>query len=164
MDATDAKGRPDMLRRSIVMGPVLLLFAGCATAPAGPTVMVMPGPDKSFDQFQGDDAVCRQWAVQQAGGQPETAAAQNTLAGAGIGTLIGAGLGAAIGAAAGNPGAGAAIGAGGGLLGGTAVGASSGQSAGFARQRRFDIAYEQCMYTKGNDVPRRGLGSPGPPR
>ena len=153
-----------MVRHSIVMGLVLLMCAGCATLPTAPTAMVMPGPDKSFDQFQGDDAVCRQWAVQQAGGHPGTAAAQNTAAGAGIGTLVGAGLGAAIGAAFGNPGAGAAVGAGGGLLGGTAVGASSGQSVGFARQRRFDIAYEQCMYAKGNDVPRHGAGSPLPPR
>jgi uncharacterized protein YcfJ len=151
-----------MVSHSIAIALALLMLAGCATAPAGPTVMAMPGPDKSFEQFQGDDAVCRQWAVQQAGGQPETAAAQNTMAGAGIGTLIGAGLGAAIGAAAGNPGAGAAIGAGGGLLGGTVVGASSGQSVGFARQRRFDAAYEQCMYAKGNDVPRHA--PPPPPR
>lgn len=151
-----------MVGHSIAIGLALLMFPGCATAPAGPTVMAMPGPEKSFEQFQGDDAVCRQWAVQQAGGHPETAAAQNAAAGAGIGTLIGAGLGAAIGAAAGNPGAGAAIGAGGGLLGGTAVGASSGQSVGFARQRRFDTAYEQCMYAKGNDVPRHG--PPPPPR
>jgi uncharacterized protein YcfJ len=152
-----------MVKRPIVMGLALLMFAGCATAPTGPTALVMPGPEKSFDQFQGDDAVCRQWAVQQAGGHPETAAAQNTMAGAGIGTLIGAGLGAAIGAAFGNPGAGAAVGAGGGLLSGTAVGASGGQSVGVARQRRFDIAYEQCMYAKGNDVPRHGSGSTPPP-
>jgi len=152
-----------MLKRSIVMGLLLLMLAGCATGPTGPTVAAMPGPDKSFDQFQGDDAVCQQWAVQQAGGRPETAAAQNTMAGAGIGTLIGAGLGAAVGAALGNPGVGAAVGAGGGLLGGTAVGSNTGQSVGFARQRRFDTAYEQCMYAKGNDVPRQGYAPPPPP-
>src|ERR1700687_1428660 len=88
------KGGRDMVSRSIAISLALLALAGCATAPAGPTVMAMPGPDKSFEQFQGDDAVCRQWAVQQAGGHPETAAAQNAAAGAGIGTPVGAGAAA----------------------------------------------------------------------
>src|SRR6266508_3640224 len=96
-----------MALRVVVVGLVVLLSAGCVSVPTGPTVMVMPGPDKSFDQFQTDDAVCRQWALQQAGGQPQTAFAQGTATGAAIGTVVGAGLGAAIGAAAGHPAAGA---------------------------------------------------------
>ena len=67
--------------------------------------------------------------------------------------LLGAGLGAAIGAASGNPGAGAAIGAGSGLVAGTAVGANAGQVYGWEAQRRYDIAYQQCMYTQGNQIP-----------
>ncbi len=67
-----------MALRVVVVGLVVLLSAGCVSVPTGPTVMVMPGPDKSFDQFQTDDAVCRQWALQQAGGQPQTAFAQGT--------------------------------------------------------------------------------------
>ncbi len=153
-----------MALRVVVVGLVVLLSAGCVSVPTGPTVMVMPGPDKSFDQFQTDDAVCRQWALQQAGGQPQTAFAQGTATGAAIGTVVGAGLGAAIGAAAGHPAAGAAIGAGGGLLGGTVVGANAGQSAGITRQRRYDGAYEQCMYAKGNDIPRERATAPPPPR
>jgi len=80
-----------------------------------------------------------------------------------------AGLGAAIGAASGNPGTGAAIGAGTGLLGGTAVGAGSGQAYGWEAQRRYDIAYQQCMYAKGNQIPggeqrsRRTYPAPPPP-
>jgi uncharacterized protein YcfJ len=153
-----------MTGRVIGVGLVMLLCAGCVTAPAGPTVMVMPGPDKTFDQFQTDDLVCRHWAVQQAGGAPQVATAQGTATGAGLGTLIGAGLGAAIGAAAGHPGTGAAVGAGGGLLGGTVIGIGAGQSASVARQRRYDGAYEQCMYAKGNDVPREPAPAPAGPR
>jgi uncharacterized protein YcfJ len=154
-----------MTGRVIVVGLAVLLCAGCVSVPTGPTITVMPGPDKSFDQFQTDDAVCRQWALQQAGGSPQTAFAQGAGSGAAIGTVVGAGLGAAIGSAAGHPAAGAAIGAGGGLLGGTAVGANASQSAGYGFQRRYDRAYEQCMYAKGNDIPRdRPAGPPPPPR
>ena len=81
----------------------MLLCSGCVTTPTGPTVKVMPGPEKSFEQFQTDDAVCRQWSLQQAGGNPQTAAVQGTTTGAAIGTVVGAGLGAAIGAVAGHP-------------------------------------------------------------
>ena len=118
-----ARGR--VSRRIIAAVLVAALAAGCATVPAGPSVAVMPGSTKSFEQFQADDGTCRQWAESQAG-NPSGTAAENTAIGAVIGTLIGAGLGAAIGAAAGNPGAGAAIGAGVGVLGGTASGANAG--------------------------------------
>ncbi len=51
---------------------VLLLFvpavavSGCATIPSGPSVMVLPGPGKTLEQFQADDTFCQQWAAQQA--------------------------------------------------------------------------------------------------
>jgi uncharacterized protein YcfJ len=149
-----------MTKAVVVIGLALLLCTGCVSTPTGPTVSVMPGPEKSFEQFQTDDLVCRQWAVQQAGGPPQSALTQGTATGAALGTVVGAGLGALIGAAVGQPGGGAAIGAGGGLLGGTAVGASTGQSATLSAQRRYDRAYEQCMYAKGNDTPREPTAAP----
>jgi hypothetical protein len=154
--------RPDQLVERCGGGPmrsavIALLCAvslsACATVPPGPSVTVMPERGKSFEGFQGDDAACRQWASQQAGIAPEAAAETSTVESAALGTLLGAGLGAAIGAAAGDPGIGAAIGAGGGLVTGTVIGADRGQAAGQAVQRRFDTAYEQCMYAKGNHVP-----------
>jgi outer membrane lipoprotein SlyB len=137
----------------IISSVALLALCGCATLPTGPSVRVMPGQGKTFEQFQADDAVCRQWAGQQVGISPQEAANQNTATGAVAGTLIGAGLGAAVGAASGHPGAGAAIGAGSGLLVGTAAGANSGQVYGREAQRRYDNTYAQCMYAKGNQVP-----------
>ena len=130
-----------------------LLLTACATVPSGPSVMVLPGNGKNFEQFQTDDAVCRQWALQQTGTTPNEAGAASAVTAAAIGTVVGAGLGAAIGAASGSPATGAAVGAGAGLLGGSMVGAGNAYGSGVSVQRRYDIAYMQCMYAKGNQVP-----------
>jgi hypothetical protein len=153
----------------LCLGSAAVLLGGCATLPTGPSVMVLPAPGKPFEQFQADDAVCRQWASQQVGGAPGAPATQNTAVGAAVGTAIGAGLGAAIGAASGHAGTGAAIGAGTGLLTGAAAGANADQASGWNAQRRYDMAYQQCMYAKGNQVPgvvrgtRQPLAVPPPP-
>jgi hypothetical protein len=131
----------------------ILALGGCVTMPSGPSVMVLPGQGKTFEQFQGEDAICRQWAAQRLGLSPQYTANQNAATGAVVGTLIGAGLGAAIGAAAGDPALGAAIGAGSGLFVGTASGAEAGQVYGWEAQRMYDMAYQQCMYAKGNEIP-----------
>ncbi len=141
-------GRWEVLAVAAVVG-----LGGCATIPTGPSVMVLPGAGKSFEQFQANNAICRGWASQQIGTTSTTAAAESTAGTAAIGTVLGAGLGAAIGAASGHPGTGAAIGAGSGALGGTALGASTGQASAAEIQRRYDIAYQQCMYAKGNQIP-----------
>jgi hypothetical protein len=146
------------LRWAAVPALAAVSLGACVTVPAGPSVMVLPGQGKSFEQFQVDDMACRQWGAQQAGIEPRSAATQSTATGALLGTLLGAGLGAAIGAAAGDPGIGAAVGAGTGLLGGTAVGASAGETSRSSVQQRYDFAYQQCMYAKGNQIPAR-LGS-----
>ena len=138
------------------------LLGACATVPTGPTVMVMPGSGKPFEVFQVDDDACRQWAFRQSGAQPGDTSTRDTLSGATIGTLLGGALGAAIGAAAGNPGIGAAVGAGSGLVLGTAGGASAGNQAGMSSQRRYDMAYQQCMYAKGNQVPTLAQSAPRP--
>lgn len=147
------------------------LFAGCVHVPAGPNVMVLPGAGKDFDQFSVDDAVCRDWAARQIGVRASRAANDTAVATAAAGTVLGAATGAAIGAASGNPATGAAVGAGAGLLGGSLVGASSAEEVHWTMQRRYDVAYVQCMYAKGNQVPvprgsraRSGYGPPPPPR
>ncbi len=141
------------LKLSILLFFALVAAGGCATVPTGPSVMVLPTPGKPFDLFQAEDAMCRQWARQQIGLSPQDTVNKNTAAGAVIGTVVGAGLGAAIGAASGHAGSGAAVGAAGGLLVGTASGANAGQYYGYQAQRRYDIAYQQCMYANGNLVP-----------
>jgi hypothetical protein len=140
-------------RAAVACVAVGVLLTGCATVPSGPSVMVLPGTGKPFNQFQVDDAACRQFAAQQAGISTTQAGVDNTVAGAAIGTVLGAAAGAAIGAAAGSPATGAAVGAGVGLLGGTAAGAGNAQTSQISVQRRYDNAYVQCMYAKGNQVP-----------
>jgi outer membrane lipoprotein SlyB len=139
--------------RFVLIGLLACGLWACATLPAGPSVMVLPGTGKSFDAFQADDAACRDWAFQRIGVSPSQHANQTAATGAAVGTAVGAAAGAAIGAASGNPGAGAAIGAGSGLLVGSAAGLSEGQSSGLSLQERYDIAFMQCMYAKGNQIP-----------
>src|ERR1700687_816637 len=110
------------MSRQLLLLPLLagLSMTACGHVPTGPNVMVLPGNGKDFEQFQADDGVCRQWALQQSG-TPTPQAANNTAAsGAAVGTVLGAASGAAIGAAYGNPAIGAAVGSGVGLVGGTA--------------------------------------------
>jgi uncharacterized protein YcfJ len=128
-------------------------LAGCAQTPVGPTVAVMPAPGKPFDVFATDQAVCKQFAESQVAGAAQSANNQQ-VGTAVLGTVLGAGLGAAIGG-----GRGAAIGAASGALGGTALGGVRADSAQLTLQQRYDIAYAQCMYSRGNQVP--GF-SPGP--
>src|SRR6266704_3177461 len=48
-----------LLRFSPVLTAALLLGA-CVSVPSGPSVMVLPGTGKSFDQFRADDMNCLQ--------------------------------------------------------------------------------------------------------
>ena len=134
-----------------------LALAGCVTVPTGPGVMALPGSTKSFDAFRADDMACRDYAHFQMGpppGQtPGDVAGANMLGGA----ALGAAAGAIIGAASGQAGPGAAIGAGTGLLFGSAYGANAAGYSSYDLQRRYDAAYLQCMYAKGNQVPARSV-------
>ena len=156
--------------RNLVLFLAAAALGGCATMPTGPSVMVLPAPGKPFEMFQSEDLACRDWAAAQSGQQPAETVNQNLVGGAAIGTLVGAGLGAAIGAASGHVGGGAAIGAATGLVGGAAVASGPAYGAGWEVQRRYDIAYQQCMYSKGNAIPgvvqaspRARLAPPPPP-
>jgi outer membrane lipoprotein SlyB len=123
------------------------LLAGCVTQPMGPTIPVMPGPNKSLEAFQADEAACEQYASNRVAGQAESA--NNTAVGeALLGTALGAGLGAAVGG-----GRGAAIGAASGAVVGTSVGANTSGWAQMSIQQRYDVSYAQCMETKGNKPP-----------
>ena len=142
-------------------GVVLVLaLGGCVTVPIGPAVMALPGQYKPFDQFRLDDIECRQYASAAIGAAGEAVA--NTAAAQAVGSaLLGAAVGAAIGSASGNAGQGAAIGGGTGLLWGSAAGGSYAGMSSYELQQRYDAAYVQCMYAKGNQVPVRGAyGNP----
>jgi hypothetical protein len=128
----------------------IALLAGCATPPpSGPSVMVLPGSSKSFDQFRFDDNECRQFASSQIGGQTAAQAqTDSAVKSAVVGTAIGAAAGGLMG---GNSGAG--VGAGIGLAGGALAGTGASQQSGYSLQQRYDFGYQQCMYAKGHQIP-----------
>lgn len=129
--------------------PSVLLLAGCASTPSGPSVLALPGTGRSFEQFRVDDAECRYYAQGQIGGTTANQSANNAaMASAAVGTAVGAVAGAAMG---GHEGAG--VGAGAGLLVGSMAGAGAAESSARGVQRQYDNAYIQCMYAKGNKVP-----------
>ncbi|MGH8127889.1 MAG: YMGG-like glycine zipper-containing protein [Gammaproteobacteria bacterium] len=128
-----------------------LALAGCASAPTGPTVAVWPSPGKPFSVFQAEDAACRQYA---AGAINPNAANNTAVKRAALGTALGAAAGLLIGDSA----RGVGIGAGAGLLVGSASGSNASESGNWTAQRQYNIAYEQCMYSKGNQIP----GAPQP--
>lgn len=137
---------------------VLLALTGCATTPMAPTVRVMPAPNQPFQAFQADDVACRQYASGSVSGMTDQV--NNRAAGSAV---LGTVLGAAVGAALRGPGphddglvaAGAVTGA--------AIGAGSGSSqpgaSQYSIQQVYNNAYEQCMYSRGNQVP--GMAAPG---
>jgi hypothetical protein len=128
------------------------LVAACTTMPSGPSLMALPGKDKSFDQFRADDMACRNYALGSVGGlTPSDAAAQSGVGSAVVGTAVGAVAGAAIGGQQG-----AAVGAGTGLLVGGLAGTQTAQASGYDLQQHYDFGYIQCMYAKGHQVPVYG--------
>jgi hypothetical protein len=140
-------GKHSCQRVVLAAGLAATLLAGCAQMPVGPTIAAMPPPGKPFEAFIGDDQMCRNWAASSVG--PAGNVANNQMATA---TVAGALLGAAAGALGGDSSdaaAGAAI--------GTALGAGAGSSmssgTAWSAQRRYDIAYQQCMFAKGNVIP-----------
>jgi hypothetical protein len=136
--------------------------SACAVGPpTGPSFAAMPGPGKSYEQFQGDDMHCRQVASASIGNvSPGQAATQSGVGSAAVGTGLGAAAGALLGAAAGNAGVGAAVGAGTGLIAGSAIGAGNAQVSAAGMQRSYDITYAQCMAAAGEKVP--DLTAPAP--
>jgi hypothetical protein len=139
------------LKRGSLVGALVAVLglAGCATLPDGPTHTALPGSRQTFDQFQVDDAGCRQFAVQALGGTTPQQNANNAAVGSAV---VGTALGAAIGGLLGGS-DGAAVGAGLGLFTGAAAGAGNSQVAGYSSQQRYDNAYYQCMFARGHRVP-----------
>jgi len=132
------------------------LLGACATAPTGPSVLVLPGSAKSFEQFRADDYECRQYAGFQVNGTtPDRAAEQSGVKSAAIGTAVGAVAGGLLGGHDG-----AASGAGAGLIVGALAGTGAAQGSQRSAQQRYDHAFQQCMYAKGHKVPVEGYALP----
>jgi uncharacterized protein YcfJ len=134
------------MKRVLCLLPLALLTA-CATTPTAPRVAVMPAPGKPFEVFVAEDRLCRDFAAQSIGNTAEQTS-QSAVNSAVVGTAVGAAAGALLGGHNG-----AAAGAGAGLLIGGANGASQTGYSSYDAQHRYDVAYQQCMYAKGNQLP-----------
>ena len=142
------------MQRAFRIAPLVaaLLLGACVSMPTGPSVLVLPGTGKAFDQFRADDLECRQYASSQVGGTaPNEVAGDSVAKSAALGTVIGAAAGAAIGGQSG-----AGVGAGTGLAVGAMAGSGAGNTSAYGLQRRYDYAFTQCMYAKGHKIPVTG--------
>lgn len=148
------------MKKTILAVMMISVLSACSTRPPGPSVAVMPGAGKPFEVFKFEDYECRQFAASSINQDPNDTAMRDTAKTAAAGVV----LGAVAGALMGDSGRSAATGAGIGLLGGSLVGSGVGGKSADDFQKRYDIAYQQCMYSKGNQIPgyRTQPSSPAP--
>lgn len=151
-----------MWNHKLIGSTAAILLAGCASMPSGPRVAVMPAPGKPFELFVQEDRICRQYSEQSIGKSANDYGRQTFAESAVAGAAIGAAAGGLLG---GNDGA--TSGAGMGLLTGSMIGAGESNYGVSEAQRRYDIAYQQCMYAKGNQLPgqhyQNNVNYPPPP-
>jgi hypothetical protein len=143
--------------RTTSLAMAIALLGACASVPTGPTVAVMPAPAKPFEVFQNDDLLCRGYAQQQIGGATAQAQQQQVVEGAVAGAAVGAAAGALVGHGHGHA---VGAGAGTGLVVGTLAGQERASGTASSLQQRYDLAYAQCMYARGNQVPGFPLAQP----
>ena len=137
------------MKRIILSFAVISILAACTSAPTGPTVAIMPREGKPFEVFQDEDQQCRQFAVN-AVKDTSDAALKEGMTSAAVGAALGAAAGLVIGGGSHtNVGTGAGVG----LLGGAGLGAMNASGKQNQAQEQYNIAYQQCMYSKGNQVP-----------
>lgn len=143
------------MRKHWVMMPALFVAACASVQPTGPTLQVMPAPGKPFEVFMVEDQQCRGYALSANAGDEQKA---QDAAGASV--AVGAVVGTVIGVLVGGGRQGAGVGAGVGLLMGSAGGNEEMRNARREAQWRYNAAYAQCMYAKGNQVPGYALQLP----
>ena len=137
------------MKRAVLTLAIISSLAACVSAPTGPTIAIMPREGKPFEVFQQEDQLCRQFAAN-AVQDTSNAALKEGATSAIIGAALGAAAGAVIqGGNSQNVGTGAGVG----LLGGAAMGAMNSSGKQNQAQVQYNIAYQQCMYSKGNQVP-----------
>lgn len=134
---------------------IVVLLVGCVPLIIGPKVHVMPKPGINMDIFRADDQACTDFAWDKVGGRDAVNRANQAAVGPTVlGALLGAGLGAAAGAGFGNAGAGAGVGAATGVTSGALIGDRNAHISRSEIQEQLDIAYTQCMYLKGHQLPQ----------
>ena len=142
---------------TVLMTSLLATLVACVSAPTGPTIAVMPREGKPFEVFQQEDQQCRGFAANSIK-DSSNAALKDAATSAAVAAALGAAAGAVIGGGSHtNVGTGAGVG----LLGGSAIGAMNASGKESQAQTQYNIAYQQCMYSKGNQVPSYPARSSG---
>ena len=153
--------------RTFFLFLLVIALAGCATGPTGPTVSVIPAPGKPFEVFQAEDAGCRQWAEQQINGMnPAQTANQKDCRRCSNRHGRGRGPRRARRVCLGTRRSRSSHRRSDGPRRWCGCGQQCGRSLRIALQRRYNTAYTQCMYSKGNQVPgayRPVSATPPPP-
>jgi len=109
----------------------------------------MPAGGVSMAEFQADEAACQPYA-ERASRSAYSAEGWNSFGRSLLAAGLGATMGASIGSGFGMAGYGAQVGATYGIAAGTGYGYNSQQA---ASQQGYNIAYMQCMRTKGHKLP-----------
>ena len=143
---------------AVLATALLASLSACVSAPTGPTVAIMPREGKPFEVFQQEDQLCRGFAVNSIK-DSSNVALKDAATSAAVAAALGAAAGAVIGGGSHtNVGTGAGVG----LLGGAAIGAMNTSGKENQAQIQYNIAYQQCMYSKGNQVPSYSVPISGP--
>lgn len=86
-----------IVKASFVVITGLFLLTACVSMPTGPSVVVLPGSNKNFNQFRYDDDQCRHFAYEQMSGvTPNKASISSGATSAAIGAALGATAGASL--------------------------------------------------------------------
>jgi hypothetical protein len=107
---------------------VTAALSGCAQAPGGPTVQAVPGPNKSLADFQQDNGYCRTFASSQIS-DAQNQANQQVVSSVVVGAFTG-----------------------------NAAPVPSPSETAVTLQQRYDAAFVQCMFAKGESIP--GMSPP----
>ncbi len=130
---------------SIAATAQIIVLAGCVPAVMAPSVAATPGPGKMPTDLASDTTACAAQANQQMA--PAIQAANNQVAGTVLlNAVIGGGGSAAAGASNSEVAANS-------VANGATAGAANAQAAAATLQQQYDVAYSQCMYARGDNVP-----------
>ena len=80
-------------RRSTLAASALALLGACASIPSAPSILALPGSNRTFESFRADDQDCRLYASRQITVPVADPGVQSAVAGTAIGAAAGAVIG-----------------------------------------------------------------------
>ena len=90
-----------LARRSLAAS-LLVSLSACSTIPTAPSILALPGTNRTFDSFRADDQDCRLYASRQITVPVTDPGVQSAVVGTAVGAAAGAAIGGQQGAAVGD--------------------------------------------------------------